>query len=43
MGRNLVVIGGGNAGPLTSYEAKRVDPDLDITIIESGEHVAAST
>lgn len=43
MGRNLVIIGGGNAGPLTAFKAKRLDPDLNITIIESGEHVAAST
>lgn len=43
MGRNLIIIGGGNAGPSTALEAKRLDPDLNVTIIESGEHVAAST
>jgi L-2-hydroxyglutarate oxidase LhgO len=42
-GRNLVIIGGGNGGPSTAFEAIRLDPGLNITIIESSEYVAAST
>lgn len=42
-GRNLVIIGGGNGGPSTAFEAKRLDPDLNITIIESTEYAATST
>lgn len=40
MGRNLVIIGGGAAGPSVAAEAKRGDPSLDITILEQGEFVS---
>lgn len=38
--RNLVVIGGGAGGPATAAEAKRTDPDLNITIVEQGKYVS---
>lgn len=40
MGKNLVIIGGGAAGPSTAAEAKRNDPSLNITILESGRFVS---
>jgi NADH dehydrogenase FAD-containing subunit len=40
MKRNLVIIGGGAGGPSTAAEAKRIDPDLNVTIIEQGEYVS---
>ncbi len=40
MGRKLVIIGGGAAGPSVAAEAKRGDPSLDITIVEQGEFVS---
>jgi glycine/D-amino acid oxidase-like deaminating enzyme len=40
MGRRVVIIGGGAAGPSTAAEAKRRDPSLGITIIESGAYVS---
>lgn len=43
MNRKLVIVGGGNGGPSTAFEAKRIDLDLDITIIESTGYVATST
>ncbi len=40
MGKNVVVIGGGAAGPSAAAEAKRRDPSLAITMVEQGEFVS---
>ncbi|MBN2568034.1 MAG: NAD(P)-binding protein [Deltaproteobacteria bacterium] len=40
MGRNLIIVGGGTAGPSTAAEAKRRDPSLDVTILERGNFVS---
>ena len=40
MSRNLVIVGGGAAGPSVAAEAKRKDPSLGITIIEQGEFIS---
>ncbi len=40
MARNLVIVGGGAAGPSVAAEAKRGDPSLNIVILEQGEHVS---
>jgi flavin-dependent dehydrogenase len=40
MGRNVVIIGGGAAGPSTAAEAKRNDPSLNVTILEKGKFVS---
>jgi len=40
LAKNLVIIGGGAAGPSVAAEAKRGDPSLNITILEQGEHVS---
>jgi L-2-hydroxyglutarate oxidase LhgO len=40
MSRNLVIVGGGAAGPSIAAEAKRRDPSLQITMIERGEFVS---
>ncbi|MEJ2109379.1 MAG: NAD(P)-binding protein [Acidobacteriota bacterium] len=40
MSKRLVVIGGGAGGPSAAAKAKRVDPSLEILIIEKGEHVS---
>lgn len=42
MARNLVIVGGGAAGPSVAAEAKRGDPSLNITILEQGEYVSYS-
>jgi NADPH-dependent 2,4-dienoyl-CoA reductase/sulfur reductase-like enzyme len=39
----LVVVGGGAGGPSAAAKAKRVDPELEVTILEGGEHVSFST
>ncbi len=43
MARKLVVIGGGAGGPSAAAKAKRVDPGLEVTMLEGGEHVSFST
>ena len=43
MGKKLVVVGGGAGGPSAAAKAKRVDPELEITILEGGEHVSFSS
>jgi hypothetical protein len=43
MGKRLVVVGGGAGGPSAAAKAKRLDPDLDVTILEAGEYVSFST
>ena len=40
MGSGLVVIGGGAAGMSAASAARRVDPDLAITVLETGPDVA---
>jgi len=40
MSRNLVVIGGGAGGASAAAEAKRNDPELNVTILQSGKFVA---
>jgi len=40
MSKNLVIIGGGAAGPSVAAETKRGDPSLSITIVEQGEYVS---
>ena len=40
MARNLVIVGGGAAGPSVAAEAKRGDPSLAVTIVEQGEYVS---
>ncbi len=42
MRRHLVIIGGGAGGASTAAEAKRIDPDLQITMIEQGKHVSVA-
>ena len=40
MSQNLVVIGGGAGGPSAAAKAKRLNPDLEVTIVQKGEHVS---
>jgi NADPH-dependent 2,4-dienoyl-CoA reductase/sulfur reductase-like enzyme len=40
MGKNLIVIGGGAGGASAAAEAKRVDPSLNITILQKGNFVS---
>jgi protoporphyrinogen oxidase len=40
MEERLFVIGGGAAGPSAAAKAKRVNPLLDITILQAGEYVS---
>ncbi|HOK05838.1 MAG TPA: hypothetical protein PK836_00555 [Syntrophales bacterium] len=40
MGRKLIVVGGGTAGPSTAAEARRRDKSLEVTMIEAGEFVS---
>jgi protoporphyrinogen oxidase len=42
MPKKLIVVGGGAGGPSAAAKAKRVDPDLEVTILEAGEHVSFS-
>ena len=42
MPRRLIVVGGGAGGPSAAAKAKRVDPKLEVTILEAGEHVSFS-
>jgi flavin-dependent dehydrogenase len=43
MKKRLVVVGGGGGGPSAAAKAKRVDPDLEVIMLEGGEHVSFST
>jgi len=43
MAKKLLVVGGGAGGPSAAAKAKRVDPDLEVTLLEGGEHVSFST
>jgi NADH dehydrogenase FAD-containing subunit len=40
MKRNLVIIGGGAAGPSAAAEARRADPDLNIIMVETGPYIS---
>lgn len=40
MSRRIVVIGGLAAGPAAAAKARRVDPDAEVILLESGEHVS---
>jgi len=40
MARKLVVVGGGAGGPSAAAKAKREAADLEVTILEAGEHVS---
>ncbi|MCX7816084.1 MAG: FAD-dependent oxidoreductase [Syntrophales bacterium] len=40
MGKQLVIIGGGAAGPSVAAEARRRDSELKITMIERGDYVS---
>jgi flavin-dependent dehydrogenase len=42
MKNRLIVIGGGAGGPSAAAKAKRVNPDLEVIILEGGEHVSFS-
>ena len=42
MPEKLIVVGGGAGGPSAAAKAKRVNPDLNVTILEGGEHVSFS-
>ena len=43
MKKRLVLVGGGAGGPSAAAKAKRVNPDLEVTILEGGEHVSFSS
>jgi hypothetical protein len=43
MSKRLVVVGGGAGGPSAAAKAKRLDSDLEVTILEAGEHVSFAT
>ena len=43
MSEKLVVVGGGAGGPSAAAKAKRVHPDLEVIILEGGEHVSFSS
>ena len=38
--KKLVIIGGSAAGPSAAARAKRINPDLEITIFEQGPFVS---
>ncbi|MEW5797438.1 MAG: FAD-dependent oxidoreductase [Bacteroidota bacterium] len=40
MKRRIVIIGGVAAGPSAAAKAKRVNPDADVVLYESGEHIS---
>jgi len=40
MGKNLVIIGGGAGGASTAAEAKRNNPSLNVTVLQSGKFAA---
>ena len=42
MSRKLLVVGGGAGGPSAAAKAKRLKPDLEVTILQAGEHVSYS-
>lgn len=40
---NIVVIGGNAAGLAAASQARRINPDLDITVLESGKYISYGT
>ena len=40
MSKKLLVVGGGAGGPSAAAKAKRSKPDLEVTILQAGEHVS---
>jgi NADPH-dependent 2,4-dienoyl-CoA reductase/sulfur reductase-like enzyme len=40
MGKNLIIVGGGAGGASAAAEAKRNNPELNVTIMQSGKFVA---
>lgn len=40
MAKRLVIVGGGAAGMSAASAARRVDPDLDVVVLEAGSHAA---
>ncbi|MDX9746196.1 MAG: NAD(P)-binding protein [Syntrophales bacterium] len=42
MGKKLVVVGAGAGGASVAAEAKRRNPELDVLMIEQGEHTSVA-
>jgi protoporphyrinogen oxidase len=40
MGKKMVIVGGGAGGPSAAARAKRVDPSLEVTILQAGDYVS---
>jgi NADH dehydrogenase FAD-containing subunit len=40
MSKKLLVVGGGAGGPSAAAKAKRLDADLQATILQAGDHVS---
>jgi NADPH-dependent 2,4-dienoyl-CoA reductase/sulfur reductase-like enzyme len=40
MSKRLIVVGGGAGGPSAAAKARRFDPELEVIILERGEHVS---
>jgi len=40
MSQKLVIVGGGAGGPSAAAKARRLNPDLGVTIVQKGEHVS---
>jgi NADH dehydrogenase FAD-containing subunit len=40
MSKKLLVVGGGAGGPSAAAKAKRLDGNLEVTILQGGEHVS---
>jgi NADH dehydrogenase FAD-containing subunit len=40
MPEHLIVVGGGAGGPSAAAKAKRLNPELAVTIVQSGRHVS---
>ena len=41
--KNLVVIGGNASGLAAASQARRINPDLNITVLESGKYISYGT
>jgi NADH dehydrogenase FAD-containing subunit len=42
MGKKLVIVGSGAGGASVAAQAKRLDPDLDILMIEQGDYTSTA-
>jgi len=40
MSERFLLVGGGAGGPSAAAKAKRLRPDLEVTILQAGEHVS---